>query len=66
LGLVVNLNNCATPPGPVTVSVTAVSGPGNLLGNLIGGLAHLLDNNAATTAVNNLLTLIARDIANLI
>ena len=27
LGLVVNLNNCATPAGPVTVDITAQSGP---------------------------------------
>ncbi len=41
LGLVVNLDNCAG--GPVTVDVNAIPGPGNLLGNLLGGVAHLLD-----------------------
>lgn len=35
LGLEVQLNNCANPPGPVTVDITAVTGPGNLLGNLL-------------------------------
>jgi len=41
LGLVVKLDNCAN--GPVTVDVNAVSGPGNLLGNLLRGIAHLAD-----------------------
>jgi len=41
LGLNVKLDNCHN--GPVTVDITAVPGPGNLLGNLIGGLAGLLD-----------------------
>jgi len=41
LGLNVHLDNCHD--GPVTVSITAVSGPGNLLGNLLSGVAHLLD-----------------------
>ena len=44
LGLDVMLNNCATPPGPVTVSITAVPGNGNLLGNLLCSLANLLNN----------------------
>ena len=44
LGLDVKLDNCNN--GPVTVSITAQPGPGNLLGNLISGLAHLLDNPA--------------------
>jgi hypothetical protein len=45
LGLDVMLNNCATPtPGPVTVSITAVPGNGNLLGNLLCSLSTLLDN----------------------
>jgi hypothetical protein len=33
LGLVVELDNCAN--GPVTVDITGVTGPGNLLGNLL-------------------------------
>jgi len=41
LGLVVNLDNCNK--GPVTVDVNAIKGPGNLLGNLLDGVAHLLD-----------------------
>jgi hypothetical protein len=36
LGLVVDTNE-------ITVTVTAVPGPGNLLGNLLGDVAHLLD-----------------------
>lgn len=41
LGLVVKLDNCSG--GPVTVDVNAISGPGDLLGNLLTGVAHLLD-----------------------
>jgi len=41
LGLVVNLDNCSG--GPVTVAITAQPGAGNLLGNLLSGVAHLLD-----------------------
>lgn len=44
LGLNVHLDNCAN--GPVTVDVTAQPGPGNLLGNLLCGLTHVLDSNA--------------------
>jgi len=42
LGLNVKLDNCNN--GPVTVKITAQPGPGNLLGNLISSLSHLLDN----------------------
>lgn len=42
LGLNVSLDNCSG--GPVTVSVSAVPGSGNLLGNLVYDLIHLLDN----------------------
>jgi hypothetical protein len=37
LGLKVHLNR-------VVLDITAVSGPGNLLGNLLCAVAHLLDN----------------------
>jgi len=42
LGLGVHLDDCNN--GPVTLDIRAVSGSGNLLGNLLGGVAHLLDN----------------------
>jgi hypothetical protein len=48
LGLVVDLNQ-------VHLTITAVPGPGNLLGNLLCTVAHLLDNGVPTTAVANLL-----------
>jgi len=64
LGLDVHLDNCNN--GPVTVDITAQSGPGNLLGNLLGGLAHLLDSNAGTNALLNKLNRIAGDIAALL
>jgi len=41
LGLKVNLDNC--DGGPVTVDVNAISGPGNLLGNLLTDVVHLGD-----------------------
>ena len=47
LGLVVHLNQ-------VVLDITAVSGPGNLLGNLLCGVAHLLDSNGTPGLVNNL------------
>jgi hypothetical protein len=57
LGLVVGLDDCAD--GPVTVDVTAVPGPGNLLGNLLCGVTHLLDGglnvNQVVRGINRLL-----------
>jgi hypothetical protein len=64
LGLQVSLDNCAG--GPVTVAISAQSGPGNLLGNLLGGLSHLLDSSASTTALLNKIDTIAGDIASLL
>jgi hypothetical protein len=48
LGLVVHLNR-------VVLDITAVSGPGNLLGNLLCAVAHLLDGTSPT--LTNLLML---------
>jgi len=62
LGLEVQLNNCDNPPGPVTVDVFAVPGPGNLLGNLLCGLSGLLDNGANTAAIARSLNRIADEI----
>lgn len=64
LGLVVHLDNCAN--GPVTVDITAVPGAGNLLGNLICNLAHLLDTQASLNAIATRLTQIADTILHLI
>lgn len=55
LGLDVNVDNCTN--GPVTVDVTATSGPGDLLGNLLTGVSNLLNgsgNPQATQALNTL------------
>jgi len=60
LGLDVHLDNCNN--GPVTVSITAQSGPGNLLGNLLGSLSHLLDSQANIQALLNQLGSIANQI----
>jgi len=57
LGLQVGLDNCAN--GPVTVDITAQPGAGNLLGNLLGSVAHLLDNPSNGTALANLLSRIS-------
>jgi hypothetical protein len=52
LGLVVHLDE-------VVLDITAQSGPGNLVGNLVCAVAHLLDNPSATlTGVTNLLNVI--------
>jgi hypothetical protein len=48
LGLMVHLDR-------VVLDITAQSGPGNLLGNLLCNIAHLLDSNAANRALANAL-----------
>lgn len=48
LGLVVELDQ-------VNLTITAESGPGNLLGNLLCGVAGLLDGNASSNVIANLL-----------
>jgi len=49
LGLVVNLS-------PISLDVTAVPGAGNLLGNLLCGVAGLLDNGGLLDLLDDLLT----------
>jgi hypothetical protein len=51
LGLVVDLNQ-------VHLTITAQPGPGNLLGNLLCSVAHLLDGSGANTAIQNLLNIL--------
>jgi hypothetical protein len=52
LGLVVDLNQ-------VQLAITAQPGPGNLVGNLLCAVTHLLDNPSATTSgLLNLLTVL--------
>lgn len=48
LGLVVDLNR-------VVLNITAQPGPGQLLGNLLCAVTHLLDNNGSTAGLTNLL-----------
>jgi len=64
LGLDVSLDNCAD--GPVTVDVGAQAGPGNLLGNLLSSLTHLLDGPNNSHALNNALNRVAQEISHLI
>ena len=58
LGLIVELNNCATQPGPVTVDITAQTGQGNLLGNLLCGLLDGLNTATLQDIVSGLLALL--------
>ena len=48
LGLVVNL-------APIDLNIIAQSGPGNLLGNLLCAVVHLLDNGGPLAGLTNLL-----------
>jgi hypothetical protein len=64
LGLKVHLDNCSG--GPVKINVTAESGPGDLLGNLLSNLAHLLDSHASQTALDNAFSRIGHEIQTLI
>ena len=48
LGLMVHLDQ-------VHLNITAQSGPGNLLGNLLCGVAHLLDNTSGLQGIVNIL-----------
>ena len=53
LGLTVNI-------APITIDISAQSGAGNLLGNLLCDIANLLNNPAAlTSALNQLLSLLS-------
>jgi hypothetical protein len=58
LGLVVHLDT-------VHLNITAQQGPGNLLGNLLCAVAHLLDGNAAPNALQQLANLLNQVIARL-
>ncbi len=53
LGLMVHLNQ-------VVLNITAQSGPGNLLGNLLCGVAHLLDGNGSANGLAGLLNNLLR------
>jgi len=64
LGLNVHLDNCAN--GPVTVDITAQHGPGQLLGNLLTSVAHLLDGQGHGNALANALNRVAGAIDNLL
>jgi hypothetical protein len=64
LGLNVHLDNCAN--GPVTVDITAQSGPGRLLGNLLSQVAHLLDGQGHGHPLANALTRVAGAIDNIL
>ena len=60
LGLHVHADNCAN--GPITLDVNAISGPGNLLGNLLTGLANSLNALNNPTLAQTILTNVVRDL----
>jgi len=64
LGLEVSLDNCHN--GPVTVDISAQSGPGKLLGNLLTSVSHLLDGPANGHAITNALNRVAGEINHLL
>ena len=55
LGLMVHLDK-------VVLDITAQSGPGNLLGNLLCSVAHLLDSQGSSTGIAQLLNQILRQL----
>jgi hypothetical protein len=58
LGLVVDLNQ-------VHLTITAQQGPGNLLGNLLCAVAHLLDSNSSPNALQQIINLLNQIVARL-
>ena len=58
LGLVVDLNQ-------VHLTITAQQGPGNLLGNLLCAVAHLLDGSGSQTALQQIVNLLNQILARL-
>jgi len=58
LGLVVDLNQ-------VHLTITAQQGPGNLLGNLLCAVAHLLDGSGSPTALQQIVNLLNQILARL-
>jgi hypothetical protein len=50
---------------PISIDITAVAGPGNLLGNLLCALVGILDRNPLAAAVTNLLNQINAILASL-
>jgi hypothetical protein len=50
-----NLLGLQLTTSPITLDLTAVAGAGNLLGNLLCAVAHLLDQNPLLPAIQNLL-----------
>ncbi len=64
LGLNVSLDNCAGKA--VTLDIGAQPGPGNLLGNLLNSLTHLLDSSANQHAISNALNRLTNTIEQLL
>jgi len=64
LGLNVDLDNCAD--GPVTVDISAQSGPGKLLGNLLTSVTHLLDGSGNGNGLTNALGRLANRIGDIL
>ena len=54
LGLVVKLGGGPMSNQPIVLDITAVSGPGNLLGNLLCGVSNLLNGTGVTSLTSGL------------
>ena len=54
LGLVVTLGGGPMANQPIVLDITAVSGPGNLLGNLLCGVSNLLNGTGVTPLTSSL------------
>jgi hypothetical protein len=50
-----NLLGLRVQTNQIEIDITAVTGPANLLSNLLCAVAHLLDSNASTNALSRLL-----------
>jgi hypothetical protein len=53
--IALNLLGLNVSLAPIDLVITATAAPGNLLGNLLCAVAHLLDSNASLGAITNLL-----------
>lgn len=58
LGLVITIS-------PITIDIVAVTGPGNLLGNLLCAIANLLNSGPLATILNQLIALLNQLLASL-
>jgi hypothetical protein len=63
--ILLNVLGLEVDVAPISIDITAVAGPGNLLGNLLCALVGILDQNPLAAAVTNLLNQINAILAGL-